>query len=229
VTWTVALRAFAPALLLTALIGCQETTQPARPATRAAAPPSTTEKLIFLIPTEFKIGNLQHNRDTTIAEFVPQGQVITNWSEKITLTVHKAGGTAPVQEFSQLLLKSFTGRCAALQASTPDLQTSKEIYQTSSLSIDCRFPNRSGLPSHVQMKNYEYLIARVFKGRSHLFILQRAWHSDSDEIAPPLRSADIKAEWAEFFGAAQICDDTVAGQPCLIPLSPKFQPPIHAP
>jgi S1-C subfamily serine protease len=69
------------------------------------------------------------------------------------------------------------------------------------------------------------MMMKVIQGRDGLYIMQRAWHSDTDPRPKGVAGVDPDTEWKAFFAGVEVCDSRVPGRlPCPAVTTPPASP-----
>jgi hypothetical protein len=157
-------------------------------------------------PDGWVLGYRAKRGDTTIFEYVPAGETVQNWTEIVTVQVWQ--GARPSwdpEKFVAHIAGTFQRACQTFRASPPSV---RQIggYDNASVAVECRDPDRSQAPSQVMLKKIEFLVVRVIRGKDGFYVVQRAWHSDTEQPDSPMSLERKTKEWGAYMLRVEVCD-----------------------
>lgn len=180
----------------------------------AKLPPG--ENILFSAPTGFKAAYQNRQGNQLLVEYVPNGESVEAWNEMVTLLiafgVRNQNPTAVASNISQQWAKS----CATAGMLGGSPQQEKD-YPVTLATLSCVSPDPAQLGQKVPLRKYELMTMKVIQGRDSLYIVQRAWHSDTVPLkAGAMAPAGAEADWSTFFRKIEVCDTRLPDQPCRI-------------
>ena len=116
------------------------------------------------------------------------------------------------------IAKQWSGVCANMANVLPRVG-SEGGYPFAEANFECVDPKPSPSAPRAQLKKYERMMMKVIQGRDGLYIMQRAWHSDTDPKPKGVAGVDPDTEWKAFFagvgqdGSAGIWENTPEDHP----------------
>ena len=162
-----------------------------------SASPLKDENLITSVPKGFVIGNQGQKGSMLIAEYVPQGETVSDWSQMITVQVFRNLGKFDPDKFVE-------GIKAQWQSACPGSEVEKikdgleNGYPVSLWLFTCPLNTRTGKP--------ENMFTKIISGNDSLYSIQYAYRSAlTKEIIPPTMA---------YLGGIQVCDTRLADRPC---------------
>ncbi len=167
-------------------------------------------EFLFVSPPEGWVLGFSHkDRAKRHEEYIPAGQKVQNWTEMVTIQTFyglgtQAKGNLNLRGYVLLIAKSFQEKCRETKVEPPLLRRVGR-YDSATVAIVCRDPDRTKFPPQAVMRNYEFLTLRAIQGRDALYVVQRAWHDDTERDTPLSSDATLK-EWGAFFNRIEICD-----------------------
>ena len=197
------------AVLLT-LTGCSSQPGPATPAAgrQAAQQPASAERLIAVTPTAWQRIYQINSDQVRISDFVPQGQVAANWSNKLSFESFAADElmTDPIA----VLLSEAEGdekRCTFVQHF--NIYSGYENgFETSVRLFLCGENTFAGMG--------EVKLVKAIRGRSDYYFVRVIQRLAPFEPGQPDFAREVMAEWSGFLSTVFVCDDTPA-HPCDVP------------
>jgi hypothetical protein len=190
--------AWLAALLALSLLG------PARAQGVAGLPEG---EFLFASPPEgWVLGYRAKRGDATIFEYVPAGETVQNWTEMVTVQVWQ--GARPSwdpEKFVVHIAGTFQRACQTFRASPPSVRRIGG-YDNASVAVECRDPDRSQAPAQVVLKKIEFLVVRAIRGKDGFYVVQRAWHSDTEPPDSPMASERRTKEWGAYMMRVEVCD-----------------------
>jgi hypothetical protein len=139
-------------------------------ATRSEA--SQYEKLLVVVPDNFELGYTAENKTSSIAEYVPKGQTVKNWTEMVTSQSFHGLGTVTAKQFVEAMSEDITKKTRKGLCVISPLDMSK--YST--------YPSYAVIWMVGQVgdtKQGEITLIRAFQGKDSLYVVQRAWRVPS--------------------------------------------------
>jgi hypothetical protein len=167
-------------------------------------------EFLFVSPPEGWVLGFSHkDRAKRHIEYIPAGQKVQSWTEMVTVQTFyglgtQAKGNLNLRGYVLFIAKSFQEKCRETKVEPPDLRRIGR-YDSATVAIVCRDPDRTKFSPQAVMRNYEFLTLRAIQGRDALYVVQRAWHDDVERDTPVSSSATLK-EWGAFFNQIEICD-----------------------
>ncbi len=164
------------------------------------------EFLFATPPAGWLVGYRGRQGNASIVEYVPAGQTVQNWTEMVTVQVwHGPQPSLDPKEFVLRIAGRFQRVCKALQVASPSVRQISG-YDNASLALECRDPDRSQAPTQVLSKSIEFLAVRAIRGRDGFYVIQRAWHSDTEQPDAPMKSEATLKEWRTYLSQVEVCD-----------------------
>jgi hypothetical protein len=164
-------------------------------------------EFLFASPPEgWIVGHRSRQGNASIVEYVPAGQTVQSWTEMVTVQVWQGQQPSPdPKEFVLRIAGRFQRVCKKLQVAPP---SERQIggYDNVSLALECREPDRSQAPSQVLSRNIEFLAVRAIRGRDGFYVVQRAWHGDTEPAEAPMKSEATMKEWGVYLSRVEVCD-----------------------
>lgn len=167
-------------------------------------------EVFFATPPEGWVLGFSHkDKAKRHEEYIPAGQRVQNWTEMVTVQVFyglgtQAKGNLDLRGYVLFIAKNTEEKCRETKVEPP-LMSRVGSHESATIAIVCKDPDRTKYPPQAVMKNYEFLMLRAIQGRDALYVVQRAWHDDTERDAPLSSSATLK-EWGAFFNRIEICD-----------------------
>jgi hypothetical protein len=164
------------------------------------------EFLFATPPAGWVVGYHARQGNASIVEYVPAGQTVQNWTEMVTVQVwHGPQPSLDPKEFVLRIAGRFQRVCKTLQVSPPSVRQISG-YDNASLALECRDPDRSQAPAQVLSKSIEFLAVRAIRGRDGFYVIQRAWHGDTEQPDAPMKSEATLNEWRRYLSQVEVCD-----------------------
>jgi hypothetical protein len=164
------------------------------------------EFLFATPPAGWLVGYRGRQGNASIVEYVPAGQTVQNWTEMVTVQVwHGPQPSLDPKEFVLRIAGRFQRVCKTLQVAPPSVRQISG-YDNASLALECRDPDRTQAPAQVLSKSIEFLAVRAVRGRDGFYVIQRAWHSDTEQADAPMKSEATLKEWRAYLSQAEVCD-----------------------
>lgn len=138
----------------------------------------------------------------TLIEYVPKGQTVTDWTEMLTVnTFFKTKNRNPAELISRIHAE-WTRGCG--KARTGQLKTAKQHgAEVAWIQMACQDPTpREG--TNISLKKFEFVYVKVLQGAENLYIIQRAWHSDTQPLPNPPANA-----FFDVINSAQVCPNSI--------------------
>jgi hypothetical protein len=155
------------------------------------------ENLISPVPTGFQIGMHANNGPMTIAEFVPDGETVKDWSKMVTVQIfHNLHGVDP-DAFSDGMKTRWLAACAG-----------SEVHKIKN-GLENGYPFSLYLyacPLNPATSKPENMFAKVISGSDSLYSVQFAYKIPLDtEIITPTMT---------YLGSIKVCDTRLPDRPC---------------
>lgn len=162
-----------------------------------SAAPFQDETLLVTIPNGFIVGNQGEQGPMTIAEYVPQGETVADWSQMVTVQVfHNLENVEP-DKFAEGIKSRWLAQCAG-----SDVHKAKEGqengYKFSLWLFACPMNTRTGKP--------ENMFTKIISGGDSLYSVQYAYRSAlTKEIIGPT---------VTYLAGIRVCDTRLPDRPC---------------
>jgi len=162
----------------------------------AAAPQG--ENLVVDIPQEFQLGDQgQQGPGADIAEYIPKGETVDDWSRMITVQVFHNLKAFDPNRFGVALKGGLLGGCPGAQGT--QLKSGRENGYAFSLWLyTCPLNPKTGKP--------ETLFDEVISGADSLYSVQYALRSAlKPDLMPPITA---------YLSGVRVCDSRLPDRPC---------------
>lgn len=143
-----------------------------------------------------------------VFEFLPKGQTLENWTERMAIVVFFGVTGKDPKQVAETLQAEWKNSCAAFSSHPVETRWEKG-YPTTIFAMQCA----GSKPAPGKLAN-EFVMAKVIQGIDSLYLVQRAWHSATEKVPPPLRDTATGDQWADFMRGVEVCDGRLRGQPC---------------
>lgn len=189
-------------------------------AASAAGAQQPTEQVVAPPIRGFKLANQDIRPDRRVYELIPENETLQTWSERAAIIVFEGvKGRDPVQVAGRLQ-EEWRNRCGDFGSHAPEPLTAKG-YPTALVTMQCRDPKPAPQGSPLVLRKNEFVMIKILQGKDNLYMVQRAWHSDTQAVPPPVGDARARDAWIAYFRQVEICDPRIAGQAC--PAQPRAQ------
>ena len=152
------------------------------------------ERLVLSLPDGWDIGNFSVEGDMKMTEWIPDGQSVENWTERITLQVFRGVGDMTVQGFAHRILVNSEWVCARTTKQIDEQETDGP-YPVLTLTLACDTDNQH---NHIRYKFIE--------GNDNFYVVQRAWRGEADDSERPDRSQTTDRSWTKFLDGVHVHD-----------------------
>jgi hypothetical protein len=182
------LRKVAPSLVVLAMFGAPSA---------LSAQGLQDENLIAAIPNGFKIGKQGENGPMIAAEYVPQGETVSDWTRMITVQVFRNMKKFDPNQFAEGVKRSWVSACAG-----SDVQKVTE-------GTEGGYPFAVWLfkcPNNPQTGKPETMFTKLVGGNDALYSVQYAYRAalTQDLISPAMT----------YLGSIRVCDTRLPDRPC---------------
>lgn len=161
----------------------------------------------------FKLANQDIRPDRRVYELIPENETLQTWSERAAIIVFEGVKERDPVQVATRLQEEWRSRCADFGSHAPEPLTTKG-YPTTMITMQCRDPKPAPPGSPLVLRRNEFVMIKILQGKDNLYLVQRAWHSDSETVPPPVRDARVRDAWIAYFRQVEVCDPRVAGQAC---------------
>ena len=173
----------------------------AAPSTPSAAP-LQDENLFVTIPRGFQIGKHGDNGPMTGAEYIPQGETVSDWSRMVTVQVFHNMKSFDPDRFAEGVKQQWLAACAGSEV-VKSKDGQENGYRFSLWVFACPLNPKTGKP--------ENMFAKFISGNDSFYSIQYAYRSAlTKDIIPPAMT---------YLGSVQACDSRLPDRPC-----PKIAP-----
>lgn len=167
-----------------------------------SAAPLQDENLLVTIPNGFQVGKQNDQGAMTIAEYVPQGETVSDWSRMVTVQVFHNMKKFDPDQFAEGMKRQWLAACAGSEV-VKSKDGQENGYPFSLWVFACPMNVRTGKP--------ENMFAKFIGGNDSFYSIQYAYRSDlTKDIIPPAMA---------YLGGVQACDSRLPDRPC-----PKVAP-----
>jgi len=167
-------------------------------AVRAGAPPSET--LIMSAPKGFKVGDpaaLAGQDGAKIAEYIPQAETLSNWSQMVTAQVVRDLKKSDPDTFAESLKGPWLKACD--DSEVHEIKNGEENgYTYSTWVFSCPLNVGTGKPKNTFVK--------FISGNDGLYSIQYIYQS---ALSPDMATAAM-----DYLGDVRACDTRLADRPC---------------
>jgi hypothetical protein len=165
------------------------------------------EILLVSPPKDFQVGFSAPHGNGSIAEYVPVGQTVDDWSEMLTVQYWRHATVDPAT-FLQGVAGRYANHCPGTGVDKAGIHTGPvNGYVASMMLLRCPNNPATGKPDTTAF--------RVIKGNDALYSVQYAW---------PSVPSDEKIKYAmQYLAQVIVCDPRTQDHPCpaLDPLKPS--------
>jgi hypothetical protein len=162
----------------------------------AALAQLANENLLVRFPSGYKVGFQNKQANVQMTELVPANEVVSNWTEMVTIQIFHGLKTTPDQ-FRDRLEKRWLVSCPGSEAQ----QIAKDAengYQSSVWSLSCPRNPGTGKP--------EITFFKAVQGNDSLYVVQKAF-----KFSP---SKDQVMQWVGYLGTVSVCDSRLRDRQC---------------
>ncbi len=171
------------------------------------APPPAEQVLAPELPG-YVLATQDVKEDRRVYEFLPKGQTLENWTERMAIVVFLGVTGKDPKQVAETLQTEWKASCTKF-SSHPLEKKFEKGYPTTIFAMQCGGTK----PAPGKLAN-EFVMAKVIQGIDSLYLVQRAWHSATETVPPPLRDTATGDQWANFIRGVEVCDARLRGQPC---------------
>lgn len=160
------------------------------------------ENLLAGLPNGFQIGKQGENGPMTGAEFIPQGETVSDWSKMITVQVFHNLKKFDPDQFAEGMKPQWLAACAGSEVRK--IQDGQENgYSLSLWLFTCPLNPKTGKP--------ENMFAKFISGNDSFYSVQYAYRAAlTKDIIPPAMT---------YLRGVEVCDSRLPDRPC-----PKVTP-----
>jgi hypothetical protein len=165
------------------------------------APPAgadfVNENLITTAPPGYHVGFQDKNADRQIAEWVPEGETVEDWTEMVTVQVfHNL--KAPLDGFMRDLEKRWRASCPGAESAHVVANAAEHGYPTLVWVLHCPKNPATGKPEITWFK--------AVQGGDSLYVVQKAF-----KFTP---SKEEIGRWMGYLKAVHVCDSRLPDRAC---------------
>jgi hypothetical protein len=163
----------------------------------AASAPLQDENLLVVVPDHFQIGNQRAQGPTIIAEYVPEGETVSDWSRMVTIQVFRNMKKFDPDRFADGLKRRWGAACAGSEV-VKSKDGQENGYPFSLWVFTCPLNPATGKP--------ENMFAKFISGDDALYSIQYAYRSalTKEKVAPAVT----------YLSSVRVCDSRLADRPC---------------
>jgi uncharacterized protein len=191
------------ALTRLAVAGIQPRLVPQVPLPNLPSGPPGADQFNFHLPPGFKVGFQERTPAQSLSKYVPDGESVTDWTQMITVTTLH-GVVKDLNAVVREILAPLRARCTGSYGPSTAAR-SENGYPTARTIFNCDNMNTSSPPPDVQIKRFERMAIKAIQGRTGVFIVQRAWHSNTSSVPSGTNIASLQTQWAAFLDEIEIC------------------------
>jgi len=163
----------------------------------AFAAPFEGEILLVSFPKGYVIAKQGDQGAMTIAEYIPQGETLTQWSQMVTVQVFHNLKNVDPDKFADGIKSQWLAQCAGSEVhKAKDGQ--ENGYNFSLWLFACPMNIRTGKP--------ENMFAKIISGRDSLYSVQYAYRSELTK--------EIILTTVTYLASIRACDTRLAERPC---------------
>jgi hypothetical protein len=160
------------------------------------------ENLLVSIPNGFQIGKQGDNGPMTGAEYIPQGETVSDWSRMVTVQVFHNMKRFDSNQFAEGVKRQWLAACPGSEV-VKSKDGQENGYPFSLWVFACPLNPKTGKP--------ENMFAKFISGNDSFYSIQYAYRSAlTKDIIPPTMT---------YLGGVQACDSRLPDRPC-----PKVSP-----
>ena len=162
-----------------------------------AAAAFVNENLITTMPSGYEVGFQDRSNKAQIAEWVPKGETVENWTELVTIQVFHGLEAAP-DGFMRDLEKRWINGCPGAEKAHVIADAPENGYPTLVWLLHCPQNPETGKPETTWFK--------AVRGNDSFYLVQKAFR-----FAP---SKEQIGQWRGFLKAVHVCDARLPDRPC---------------
>jgi hypothetical protein len=165
----------------------------------ASAGPFQDETVLVPVPKGFAIATQGDQGAMTIAEYVPQGEMVSNWSQMVTVQIFHNLKSVDPDRFAEGIKSQWLAHCAGSEVhKVKDGQ--ENGYKFSLWLFACPMNTQTGKP--------ENMFNKLISGNDSLYSVQYAYRSElTKEIIVPT---------VAYLASIHACDTRLADRQCPI-------------
>jgi len=155
------------------------------------------ENLLVGMPDGFVVGDQDRDGQMDMAEWIPKGETLDEWSRMVTIQIaHALGGVEP-EALPESIAEGWTSACPH-SAVTKILSAEENGYPMTVWSFACPLNPATGKPENMWIK--------TISGRDALYSVQYAYrHVLDDTLEKPALS---------YLAAVKVCDTRRSDRAC---------------
>jgi hypothetical protein len=155
------------------------------------------ENLLVALPKGYKVGHQAKNGKAIITELIPEKEVITNWTEMVTVQIFFGLGHVTPDQFRQGMEKTWSTACPGSQFGVVNKGTERG-YPTLTWLQNC--------PLNKVTRKPEITWLKAIQGRDSLYVVQKAF-----KFSP---TPDQVKTWVAFLQKVSVCDTRLTDRKC---------------
>lgn len=179
-------------------------------ATAATAQEFREERLFIGIPLGWHVAEKVEQPQQMRIVHLPEDQSLTDWREMV-IEITYPQAKVDLGQYIQNVIANFGAQCLESRAEQPTFGD-ENGYATAMTMMECRGANPDLLPEEITLKPVEFVVIKAIQGYDALYVVQRAWHGDTDE-RHPLRF-ETAVGWVGLVRDAELCDLANRAQTC---------------
>lgn len=143
-----------------------------------------------------------------------QGDTPSRWSEMVIIGNNSDWKNRAPLDIAKGIVGTHSAACAKLDVRGMEQKTEGD-YPVVTMSMTCRDPKPDakwfGL---ADLRRLEFTAIKLIQGRSSFYMVQRFWHSDTENEPVPLADPQTRRQWVAFTTQTRLCDRTRADPAC---------------
>jgi hypothetical protein len=164
---------------------------------RPAAAEFINENLLTTLPSGYHVGFEDKNNSRQIAEWVPAGETVDNWTEMVTVQIFYRLKVPP-DAFMRDLEKRWRGDCPGARDAQPIASVVENGYPSLVWLLNCPQNPATGKPEITWFK--------AIQGNDSFYVVQKAF-----KFAP---SKEQITKWVGYLKAVRVCDSRLPDRAC---------------
>ena len=160
------------------------------------------ERLVLSLPDGWDIGSYSVKENRVMTEWLPPGQTIENWSERITIYVFRAVDKMTVAGFAQRILGNSQVACVTTHSELGEVKEDSK-YPMLELMLECEKDD--------QLHEIRY---KLIDGKYNFYVVQCSWRGESKNHRRLNRSRETNQPWSFFLsgvGVLHHCEKPFVG------------------
>jgi hypothetical protein len=162
-----------------------------------AAAEFVNENLLTTAPAGYHVGFQDKNKNAQLAEWVPAGETVDNWTEMLTVQIFYNLKVTPAA-FMHDLEKRWMSSCPGAAEAQPIASATENGYPVLVWLLNC--------PDNPKTDKPEMTWFKAVQGNDSFYVVQKAF-----KFAP---SKEQIGRWTGYLKAVRVCDTRLADRAC---------------